>query len=254
MRAHKASVTEIEELAPSVVQITVAFDDESFSFLPGQWVNFRFPDGVSRAYTIASAPQRPQAVQLCVRVGEGRGGKALMKLDAGAAVTIDGPYGDFVLPENDGRPILFMAGDTGIAPIRSMVLSMLADRDPRKIAVLYEPDQRNILYSADFDPLARDETESHASRPYSGFADDPRPADILTSMRAHKASVTEIEELAPSVVQITVAFDDESFSFQAGQWVNFRFPDGVSRAYTIASAAQRPQAVQLCVRVGAGRG
>jgi ferredoxin-NADP reductase len=163
MRAHKASVTEIEELAPSVVQITVAFDDETFSFQPGQWVNFRFPDGVSRAYTIASAAQRPNAVQLCVRVGAGRGGKALMKLDAGAAVTIDGPYGDFVIPENDGRPIMFLAGDTGIAPVRSMVLSMLADSDPRKIAVLYEPDQRNILYSADFDPLARDGAIVHES-------------------------------------------------------------------------------------------
>jgi ferredoxin-NADP reductase len=163
MRAHDASVTEIEELAPSVVQITVAFEDHSFSFQAGQWVNFRFPDGVSRAYTIASAAQRPQVVQLCVRVGAGRGGKALMKLDAGASVTIDGPYGDFVLPENDGRPILFMAGDTGIAPVRSMVLSMLADRDPRKIAVLYEPDQRNILYSGDFDPLARDGTIVHES-------------------------------------------------------------------------------------------
>jgi ferredoxin-NADP reductase len=163
MRAHKASVTEIEELAPSVVQITVAFDDASFSFQAGQWVNFRFPDGVSRAYTIASAAQRPQAVQLCVRVGAGRGGKALMKLDAGASVTIDGPYGDFLIPANDGRPVVFMAGDTGIAPIRSMVLSMLADRDPRKITVLYEPDQRNILYSADFDPLARDGAIVHES-------------------------------------------------------------------------------------------
>jgi ferredoxin-NADP reductase len=163
MRAHKASVTEIEELAPSVVQITVAFDDASFSFQAGQWVNFRFPDGVSRAYTIASAEQRPEAVQLCVRVGSGRGGRALLKLDAGASVTIDGPYGDFLIPENENQPIMFMAGDTGIAPIRSMVLSMLADRDPRKIAVLYEPDQRNILYSADFDPLARDGAIVHES-------------------------------------------------------------------------------------------
>lgn len=156
-------MTEIEELAPSVVQITVAFDDGTFSFQAGQWVNFRFPDGVSRAYTIASAAQRAQAVQLCVRVGPGRGGKALMKLDAGASVTIDGPYGDFLIPENDGRPVLFMAGDTGIAPIRSMVLSMLANRDPRKISVLYEPDQRNILYSGDFDPLARDGAIVHES-------------------------------------------------------------------------------------------
>ncbi len=163
MHAHNASVTEIEEMAPSVVQITVAFDDESFSFEPGQWVNFRFPDGVARAYTIASAAHRPEAVQLCVRVGPGRGGKALTRLDAGAQVTIDGPYGDFVLPPNNGRKIVFMAGDTGIAPIRSMVLSMLANGDPRKICVLYEPDQRNILYASDFDPLARDGAIVHES-------------------------------------------------------------------------------------------
>ena len=163
MGSHSASVTEIEELAPSVVQITVAFDDGAFSFEPGQWVNFRFPDGVSRAYTIASPPQRPQGVQLCVRVGSGRGGKALTKLDAGARVTIEGPYGDFLMPRNDGKPIVFMAGDTGIAPIRSMVLSMVADHDLRKICVLYEPDQRNILYAADFDPLARDGAIVHES-------------------------------------------------------------------------------------------
>jgi ferredoxin-NADP reductase len=163
MRSHPATVTEIEDLAPSVVQITVAFNDDTFSFKPGQWVNFRFPDGVSRAYTIASAPQRPRAVQLCVRVGQGRGGKALMRLDAGTEVTLDGPYGDFLLPENDGRPVVFVGGDTGIAPIRSIVLGMLADSDPRKIYVLYEPDQRNILYARDFDPLARDGSIVHES-------------------------------------------------------------------------------------------
>lgn len=163
MGSYTASVTEIEELAPSVVQITVAFDDDTFSFEPGQWVNFRFPDGISRAYTIASAAHRPQAVQLCVRVGPGRGGKALTRLDAGAAVMIDGPYGDFLLPRNDQRAVVFLAGDTGIAPIRSMVLSMLAEHDRRKICVLYEPDQRNILYASDFDPLARDGAIVHES-------------------------------------------------------------------------------------------
>ena len=163
MSSYTATVTAIEELAPSVVQITVAFDDDRFSFEPGQWVNFRFPDGVARAYTIASAPDRTQAVQLCVRVGAGRGGKALTNLDADANVTIEGPYGDFVLPENDGRPLVFMAGDTGIAPIRSIVLAMLANHDPRSICVLYEPDQRNILYAADFDPLARDGAIRHES-------------------------------------------------------------------------------------------
>ena len=149
-----AIVTEIQPLAPSVLQLTVSFTG-NFAFQPGQWVNFRFPEGVSRAYTIASAPQRPEAVQLCVRVGQGKGGEQLRKLEAGAEVAIDGPYGDFLLPDDGSKPVVFLAGDVGIAPIRSIVLHMIAESDPRKPVVLYEPDQRNILYAGDFDPLAR---------------------------------------------------------------------------------------------------
>lgn len=161
---HTAIVTEIQSLAPSVLQLTVSFHD-AFSFQPGQWVNFRFPEGVSRAYTIASAPERPEAVQICVRVGAGKGGEALRRLEAGAEVTVEGPYGDFLLPEDDPRPVVFLAGDVGIAPVRSIVLHMLAVGDPRAICVLYEPDARNILYAGDFDPLARAGHITHESGP-----------------------------------------------------------------------------------------
>ena len=170
---HQAIVTEIESLAPSVLQLTVSFEGE-FHFKPGQWVNFRFPEGVSRAYTIASAPQRPEAVQLCVRTGPGKGGEALRNLEAGAAVAVDGPYGDFLLPENDPRDIVLLAGDVGIAPIRSLVLHLLAEKDPRRITVLYEPDQRHILYAGDFDPLARAGDIVHMSGPIEGLIERNR--------------------------------------------------------------------------------
>jgi NAD(P)H-flavin reductase len=160
---HHATVTEIEELAPSVVQLTISIHDGDFQFAPGQWVNFRFPEGVSRAYTIASAPQRPQAVQLCVRIGEGRGGLALKRLEPGAQVSVEGPFGDFLLPDDSHRPVVFIAGDTGIAPIRSIVLHMISEKDARKITVLYEPDHRHILYAGDFDPLARSGDIIHES-------------------------------------------------------------------------------------------
>ena len=155
-------MSEIQELAPNVLQITASLDD-GFEFQPGQWVNFRFPEGVSRAYTIASAPERPQAIQLCVRLGPGRGSVALKNLKAGAEVAIDGPYGEFLLPANDRKPVVFLAGDTGIAPVRSIVLHMLAVHDERAITVLYEPDRRHILYAADFDPLARSGAIVHES-------------------------------------------------------------------------------------------
>lgn len=163
--AFAATVTEIEHLAPEVVQLTVSLHDEGFVFKPGQWVNFHFPEGVSRAYTIASAPERPQAVQLCIRRGSGRGGIALEKLESGAKVRIDGPHGSFVVPGSDPRGVVCLAGDTGIAPVRSIVLHLLASNDPRSIVVLYEPDRRHILYARDFDPLARAGRIIHESGP-----------------------------------------------------------------------------------------
>lgn len=170
-----AVVTEIQPLAPSVLQLTVSFEDP-LVFQPGQWVNFRFPEGVSRAYTIASAPQRPEAVQICVRIGAGKGGESLRRLEAGSEVNVDGPYGDFLLPEGDSRPVVFLAGDVGIAPIRSIVLHMLAIGDPRRISVLYEPDARNILYAGDFDPLARAGHITHVSGPIETLVERNRAA------------------------------------------------------------------------------
>jgi ferredoxin-NADP reductase len=98
-----------------------------------------------------------------VRLGPGKGSTALKKLEAGAEVTIDGPYGEFLLPKNESNPVVFLAGDTGIAPVRSIVLHMLAVNDDRAITVLYEPDRRFILYAADFDPLARSGAIVHES-------------------------------------------------------------------------------------------
>src|ERR1051325_11030547 len=103
MPSHDATVTEIEELAPRVVQLTISIHDGDFQFAPGQWVNFRFPEGVSRAYTSASAPQRPQAVQLCVRVGEGRGALALKRLEPGTHVTVGGLVCRLLLAEEQQR-------------------------------------------------------------------------------------------------------------------------------------------------------
>jgi len=207
----QAIVTEIQPLAPSVLQLTISFED-AFAFAPGQWVNFRFPEGVSRAYTIASAPQRPEAVQICVRVGGGKGGEALRKLEAGAEITVEGPYGDFLLPEDDARPVVFLAGDVGIAPIRSIVLHMLAVGDSRRIAVLYEPDARNILYAGDFDPLARAGHITHESGPIETLVERNR-ASIKESLvmaagfdpfleRARKA-ITSIHAVADAMITET---------------------------------------------------
>lgn len=213
MTAHEAIVSGIQPLAPQVIQLTVAVRGGRFQFKPGQWVNFRFPEGVSRAYTIASAPELPDAVQLCVRIGAGRGGVALQNLKNGAPVSIDGPHGDFLLPDDDGRGVVFLAGDTGIAPVRSIVLHMLATKDSRRIVVLYEPDQRHILYASDFDPLARSGQIIHMSGAIETLIERNRAA--VTSSIVMAAGFDEFLDRARTCVEkIGVNGDDvieESF-------------------------------------------
>ena len=109
---------------------------------------------------------------------------ALTTRGASAPVSIEGPYGEFLLPEKDRRGVVFLAGDTGIAPVRSIVLHMLAASDPRKIIVLYEPDQRHILYATDFDPLARSGRIVHMSGLIEVLIDRNRAAIIAAIVMA----------------------------------------------------------------------
>lgn len=165
-----ATVTATEPLAPGIVQVTLAFE-KKFHFLPGQYLTLQFDDGVTRAYCIASAPQRPQAVQICVRLGKGPGSENLRELKVGERVSVDGPAGSFSIPAGDRRDMIFLAGDVGIAPVRSIVLHLKAVEDPRPITVLYEPAEGQILYAGDFKRLGA----SGAIRYHTGTLEELLP-------------------------------------------------------------------------------
>jgi ferredoxin-NADP reductase len=148
-KMQSATVTATEPLAPGVLQVTLAFTDR-FEFKPGQYVSVHFGDGVSRAYCIASAPERPQAVQIAVRLGRGPGSEALRELAVGDKVEVEEAQGKFTISEGDRRDVAFVAGDVGLAPVRSIVLHLRASGDPRTITVIYDPADANALYSGDF--------------------------------------------------------------------------------------------------------
>ncbi len=57
-------------------------------------------------------------------------------LKVGDAVTINGPYGDFYLRESE-REIVFVAGGSGMAPIKSMLLDMAEKGSTRKATYFF---------------------------------------------------------------------------------------------------------------------
>ena len=146
-----ASVVEAEERIAGVVQLTLAIEDPGFTFAPGQSITLHFGEA-RRTYCIASAPQRPSALQLCIRLGGGEGSDAVRALKPGDRINFSGPSGELMIPA-DERPLVLIAGDTGIAPMRSILLHLGATGDRRAVTLLYEPDGGE-LYAADLNPPA----------------------------------------------------------------------------------------------------
>ena len=131
---------------------------ETFEFQPGQFVSFTETFGdrtITRAYSIASAPNGNR-IELCLnRVREGRFSPLLFDMKPGDSLGMKGPLGYFVL-RNPGRDVLFIATGTGIAPFRSMLKAHLVQGLKQEYTLLfgvrYEP---NLLYREEFEALAR---------------------------------------------------------------------------------------------------
>ncbi|OGL78165.1 hypothetical protein A3J43_01785 [Candidatus Uhrbacteria bacterium RIFCSPHIGHO2_12_FULL_54_23] len=118
--------------------------DYRLSFRPGQYLEWTLPHGgadtrgIRRYFTIASSPTE-RDIKLGVRVSDKPSSfkKALIQLAPGAALTACHCAGDFVLPNDVGRKLGFIAGGIGITPFRSMLKYLLDMQQKRDIALLY---------------------------------------------------------------------------------------------------------------------
>jgi Na+-transporting NADH:ubiquinone oxidoreductase subunit F len=107
-------------------------EGEKIKFKAGQFANlFSEPYGdvkepTSRAYSISSAPSDNEALELVIRlVPNGIVTTYVFNhLNEGDKVKLIGPFGDFYLRDSD-REIICIAGGSGLAPIRSIILDMV---------------------------------------------------------------------------------------------------------------------------------
>jgi Na+-transporting NADH:ubiquinone oxidoreductase subunit F len=122
---------------------------------PGQYIQLLCPayDGneeVSRAYSMASDPQDKGAIELVIRFVPGGicTTWCFEHLKEGDPVRIDGPYGDFHLSDTN-RPAVFVAGGSGIAPIRCMLHHMKNFRSKREAVFFFGANLAKDLFYLD---------------------------------------------------------------------------------------------------------
>lgn len=97
-------------------------------FLSGQHVRLDLGDGMSAEYPVASCPCEERTLQFHVRRRADHAFSARVFAGLGDAdvVSVDGPFGEFVLQDESDRPLLFIAADDGFAPIKSLIEHALA--------------------------------------------------------------------------------------------------------------------------------
>ncbi|VCU68413.1 Benzoate 1,2-dioxygenase electron transfer component [Pigmentiphaga humi] len=123
----EARLADIERVSSTVVRTRLE-TAQPLDFLPGQYANLSVPGaGVSRAYSFANPPGRNLLEFFHKLVPEGAMSTYLaQRAAAGDALELTPPSGHFYLRGN-GRPLLMIAGGTGLAPFLSM-LGQLARR------------------------------------------------------------------------------------------------------------------------------
>src|SRR5690606_11759117 len=125
----KAIVIRIEQATPNTrrywLQLT---DTEHFAFKPGQFVTLDLPIHEKRnkrwrSYSIASMPDGSNVIELViVHLNGGLGTEYMFnEVGVGSEITLRGPQGVFVLPEEMPEHMFFICTGTGIAPFRSML-------------------------------------------------------------------------------------------------------------------------------------
>lgn len=130
----------------TVAERTMAFLFEKpsdFGFTPGQFIDMTLPHlsgsdpaQNTRAFSITSAPQE-QTLMVATRLRDTAFKRELQRMPLGTPVQIEGPFGNLVLPTDESRPAVLLAGGIGITPFRSMVISAAMQQSSRRLVLFY---------------------------------------------------------------------------------------------------------------------
>jgi ferredoxin-NADP reductase len=129
------------------------------SYTAGQFVEVCLPHhtrddrGQKRWFTLSSSPTDELLSITTKFAGNASSSfkKALFELEPGEKISISEPMGDFVLPRDTSRPLVFVAGGIGLTPFHSMLSWLGASGETRDIKFLYSVrNQSEIIFTNTF--------------------------------------------------------------------------------------------------------
>ncbi len=143
------TVETLEKLAHDVMRVYLRLPEgKRLQFLAGQYLDFILPDGRRRAFSIANAPHDDKLIELHIR--HVPGGEftdyVFDTMQVGDNQIIEAPMGNFYLREESDRPMIFMAGGTGFAPLKGIIEHALQEEIQRPIHIYWGVRSERDLY------------------------------------------------------------------------------------------------------------
>ena len=132
-----ASVAKVEPHNDAAIVLELDVETNAPVFLPGQYVNIDVPgSGQHRSYSFSSAPGESRVSFLIKKIPGGVMSGWLESAQPGDKLDLTGPLGSFYLRDVQ-RPLLFLAGGTGLAPFLSMLEVLARAGSQQKVHLIY---------------------------------------------------------------------------------------------------------------------
>ncbi len=172
------------------------------------------------SYSISSSPHQKNMLEFCIGEGSPTGvSHKLMTMDVGEEFKLRGPFGKFLLDETS-HEYVFLATGTGIAPLISMVRTLLAKGASVPITLYFGfrfPSQ--YMYKEELEQMQRDHTNFRcvivASRPDSTWVHSKgHIQDVLKDFTSPRVEQTKVYICGkPEIAEELVKFCDAVVKF-----------------------------------------
>jgi propane monooxygenase reductase component len=149
LRTVTTRVEAIEPLTRDIRRLVLAVTDGDVPFHPGQYVDITIPGtDERRSFSMANLPNGDGRLEFMIKMYPGGRFSGLLA-DGGLAVgdelEVTGPYGVFTLRDSE-RPLVFIGGGAGMAPILSLLRTMAEQGVTRPCVYYYGAREAEDLF------------------------------------------------------------------------------------------------------------
>ena len=177
IRTMPARVEKVERPAEDVAVLYLKLPTgERLQFLAGQYIDILLKSGKRRSFSMANAPHNDQLIELHVRKSPNGAFSSYVfdEMKERAILRFEGPLGTFYLREDDDKPMIFVAGGTGFAPVKAIIEHAFHHGEDRPMVLYWGVRSLRDLYMPE---LPIQWQRDHPNFSYIPVISDPLPED-----------------------------------------------------------------------------